>query len=78
MNFSSDCLIKKLLLIQDIDYHIKNGKRNWYSGYLSREMHYLSIGQELTLSPMENYYVCSSKWPETDHSETQEISCREI
>ena len=40
---------QKLFLIQN--YHIKNGKRNWVSALLSSEMHYLSFGQGLTLSP---------------------------
>ena len=48
---------QKLLLIQDFDYRSKNGKRNWVSALLSSEMHYLSIGQGLTLSPLENYQV---------------------
>ena len=48
---------QKLLLIQDFDYRSKNGKRNWVSAILSSKMHYLSIGQGLTLSHMENYQV---------------------
>ena len=48
---------QKLLLIQDFDYRSKNDKRNWVSVLLSSEMYYLSIGQGLTLSPMENYQV---------------------
>ena len=57
MNLSSDCFIKKKFLIESFDYHTKNGNRNWVSAYLSSEMHYLSIRQGLTLSPMENYQV---------------------
>ena len=48
---------QKLLMIQDFDYRSKNGKRNWVSALLSSEMHYLSIGKGLTLSPLENYQV---------------------
>ena len=48
---------QKLILIQDFDYRSKNGERNLVSALLSSEMHNLSIGQELTLSPMENHQV---------------------
>ena len=48
---------QKLFLIQNFDNHSKNCKRNWVSALLSSEMHYLSIGQGLTQSPMENYQV---------------------
>ena len=57
MNLSSDCFIKNLLLIKDLDNRSKNGKRNWVSALLSSEMHYLSIGQGLTLSAMGTYQV---------------------
>ena len=40
---------QKLLLIKDFDYRSKNGNINWVSSLLSSEMHYLSIGQGLTL-----------------------------
>ena len=40
---------QKLFLIQNFDYHSKNCKRNWVSALLNNEMHYLSIGQGLTL-----------------------------
>ena len=46
---------QNLLLIQDFDYRSKNGKINWVSAFLSSEMHCLSIGQGLTLSPLDNY-----------------------
>ena len=36
---------QKLLLIQDFDYRIENGKRNWVSVLLSSEINYMSIGQ---------------------------------
>ena len=48
---------QKLLLTQDFDYRSINDKRNWVSALLSSEMHYLSFGQGLTLSTMENYQV---------------------
>ena len=48
---------QKLFWIDNFDYHSKNGKINWVSALLSSEMHYLSIGQGLTLSPMENNQV---------------------
>ena len=48
---------QKTFLIQNVDYHGKNGKRNWVSALLSSEMHYFSIRQRLILSPMENYQV---------------------
>ena len=48
---------QKLFLIPTFENLSKNGKRNWASVVLSSEMHYLSIGQGLTLSPMENYQV---------------------
>ena len=53
MNLSSDFLI--IFFIPNFDYLSKNGKRNWVSVVLSIEIHYLSIGQGLTLSPMEKY-----------------------
>ena len=54
MNLSSDCFIK-IFFIANFDYLSKNGKKNWVSVVLSSEKHNLSIGQGLTLSPMENY-----------------------
>ena len=67
MNLSSDCFVKnlllaaivcqKLVLIKYFDYLCKDSERNWVSVLLSSEMHGLSIGQGLTLSPMENYQV---------------------
>ena len=47
----------KLFMIQNFGYSSKYGKRNWVSALLSSEMHYLSMGQGLTLSHMENYQV---------------------
>ena len=46
---------QQLFLIQNFDYLGKNGKRNLVSVELSSEIHYLSIGQGLTVSPMKNY-----------------------
>ena len=46
---------QKLFLIQYFDCLCKGSKRNWVSTLLSSEMYGLSIGQGLTLSPMENY-----------------------
>ena len=40
-------------MIHNFGYRSKNGKRNWVSALLSSEMHYLSIGQGLTLSHMK-------------------------
>ena len=48
---------QKLFLIPNFDYLSKNGKGNWISVVLSCEVHYLSTGQGLSLSPMENYQV---------------------
>ena len=48
---------QNIILIESFDYHSKNGNRNWVSAFLPGLMHYLSIGQALTLSPMENYQV---------------------
>ena len=48
---------QNFFLIQNFDYHSKNGKRNLVSALLSSEMHTLYIGQGLTLSLMENYQV---------------------
>ena len=50
MNISSDCFIEFFLLIQDFDCRSKYGKRNLVSALLSSEMHYLSVGQGLTIS----------------------------
>ena len=52
---------QKLLLIKDFDYRSKNGNINWVSALLSSEMHYLSIRQGLTLSPVENYEGCLNR-----------------
>ena len=52
---------QKLFLIQNFDFHSKNGKRNWVSALLSSEMHDLSIGQGLTLSPIK-IIRCSFKY----------------
>ena len=57
LNLNSDCFIKNFFLIQNVDHHSKNDKRNWVSAFLSSEMHYLSIGQGLTLSLMRKYQV---------------------
>ena len=57
MNLSSDCFDKKLLLIQYFDSLCEDSERNWVSTLLSSEMYGLSIGQELTLLPMENHHV---------------------
>ena len=61
MNLSSDWFINNFLWSKTLAIVPKNGKRNWVSALvkalLSSEMHYLSIGQGLTLSPMENYQV---------------------
>ena len=48
VKLSSDCFIKTLTIIAKL-------QKNWVSALLSSEMHYLSIGQGLTQSPMENY-----------------------
>ena len=56
-NLSHEHDMKKLLLIQAFDYRSKNSKRNWVSALLSSEMNYLSIGQGLILSSMENYQL---------------------
>ena len=50
-------VLSKTFLIQNFDYRSKNGNINYVSALLSYEMHYLSIGQGLTLSPMENNQV---------------------
>ena len=57
MNLSSDCFI---FLIPNFDYLSINGNRNWVYVVSSSEMHYLSIGQWLTLSPIENLQVFKS------------------
>ena len=50
-------LYRKLFLTESFDYHSKNGNRNLVSALSSSEMQALSIGQGLTLSPIENYQV---------------------
>ena len=50
-------IYQKLFLSANFDYLSKYGKRNWVTVVLSSEMHYLSIEQGSTLSPMENYQV---------------------
>ena len=52
---------QKLFLIQNFDFHSINGKIIWVSALLSNEMHYLSNGQGLTLSPMKKIR-CSFKY----------------
>ena len=37
-------------MIRNFGYPSNNGKRNWVSALLSSEMHYLCIGQVLTLA----------------------------
>ena len=48
---------QNLFFIQYFDYLCKDSKRNWISALLSGGMHGFSIGQGLTLSPMENAQV---------------------
>ena len=57
MNLSSNCfkIYQKLFLIENFDYRSTNGKRNWVSALKSSEIHYLSIGQGLKVSPRENH-----------------------
>ena len=50
-------MLLKSFLIQYFDFLCKDSERNWVSTLLSSEMYGLSIGQGLTLSPMENYQV---------------------
>ena len=57
MNLSSDCFDKIFLLIQYFDSLCEDSERNWVSTLLSSEMYGLSIGQGLTLLPMENHHV---------------------
>ena len=59
MNLGSDCFIKNFF-IQNFDYLCKNGKINWVSAILSSEVHYLSTGQGLTLSPGVPLNILSS------------------
>ena len=47
---------QKLFLTRYFD-SLKDSKRNWVSTLLSSKMYGFSIGQGLTLSPMENYLV---------------------
>ena len=58
MDLSSSCFIKTFS-DRKFDYRSTYGKRNWVSALKSREIHHLSIGQGLELSPMENHQVFS-------------------
>ena len=56
MNLSNDCFIKNFL-IQYFDSLCKDSKGNLGFTLLSSEMYGVSIGQGLTLSPVENYHM---------------------
>ena len=54
MNWRSDYLVK-IFLIQYFGYLCQDSQRKCDSALLSKEMHDLSIGQGLTVSPMANF-----------------------
>ena len=53
----AEIVFSKKMLIKYFDSLCKYSKRNRVSTLLSSELHCLSIGHGLTLSPMENYLV---------------------
>ena len=55
--FRTGSFVKNFFLIQYFDFLCKDSERNWVSTLFSSEMYGLSIGQGLTLSPLENYQV---------------------
>ena len=57
VNLSSDCFTKNSFWSKTLTIKEKKCKRNWVSALLPSEMHFLSIGQGLTQSPMENCQV---------------------